>query len=289
VIRCSEASLTAAEPMAGTAPHATGWLAIEHRRRWGRDPLRDSGLDADVAETLAAAAAALPLQVLLIRAPAGDAADRPLTVLAAGMDDAGAWLQRTTVADPASLLDLDLTALAAGRRPGWTDSVEPVLLVCSHSQRDRCCAVAGRPLAAAMSPVVETWECSHLGGHRFAPTAVILPTGLVLGRSSAADLRAALAGKPRPGSMRGFARLTPPAQAAEVAARAAGADGGGQPLLLRDEEDSTAANESAFLVTDRGGVTWRATVSTATTPRVLSCGAVAAETVSRRSTATRTD
>ena len=28
----------------------------------------------------------------------------------------------------------------------------------------------------------EVWECTHLGGHRFAPTALVLPTGYSYGR-----------------------------------------------------------------------------------------------------------
>ncbi|HEU5385864.1 MAG TPA: sucrase ferredoxin [Streptosporangiaceae bacterium] len=48
-------------------------------------------------------------------------------------------------------------------------------LVCTNGKRDRCCAVRGRPVAAAIADATgwDTWESSHLGGHRFAATALL--------------------------------------------------------------------------------------------------------------------
>ena len=63
----------------------------------------------------------------------------------------------------------------------------PLLLVCTHSKRDLCCAMYGRPLAAGLASnpnyAQAVWETSHLGGHRFAPTAVQLPTAGFMGAS----------------------------------------------------------------------------------------------------------
>lgn len=53
------------------------------------------------------------------------------------------------------------------------------LLVCGHGSRDRCCGAFGTALAtwAESALDVDVWRASHLGGHRFAPTALHLPTG----------------------------------------------------------------------------------------------------------------
>jgi hypothetical protein len=57
------------------------------------------------------------------------------------------------------------------------------VLVCTHGRRDRCCGSLGMALASEISasPLggqgVRTWRTSHTGGHRFAPTAVVLPEG----------------------------------------------------------------------------------------------------------------
>lgn len=56
------------------------------------------------------------------------------------------------------------------------------LLVCTHGARDRCCGRDGSRLAVELTsqhtdPNIRVWHASHLGGHRFAPTATLLPHG----------------------------------------------------------------------------------------------------------------
>ena len=53
------------------------------------------------------------------------------------------------------------------------------VLVCGHGSRDRCCGSMGTALARqAVGAVPATvWRTGHLGGHRFAPTALVLPSG----------------------------------------------------------------------------------------------------------------
>jgi (2Fe-2S) ferredoxin len=65
-----------------------------------------------------------------------------------------------------------------------TSPGDPVLLVCAHGRHDTCCAVRGRPLAATLAARWPdwTWECSHVGGDRFAPNLVLLPDGAYYGR-----------------------------------------------------------------------------------------------------------
>ena len=129
------------------------------------------------------------------------------------------WLVHASLSDPAVLLDLDFTALGAGTRPRLGEpDVEPLLLVCTNSRRDECCALIGRPLAADLAAVRpgRVWESSHLGGHRLAPVVLSLPDGFAFGGPHAGSLALA--------SCRGRSTLPRPAQAAELAALAASAD-----------------------------------------------------------------
>ena len=59
----------------------------------------------------------------------------------------------------------------------------PILLVCTHGVHDTCCALRGRPVAAALAArwPGQVWECSHVGGDRFAPNVVVLPDGFYYG------------------------------------------------------------------------------------------------------------
>ncbi|HEY9828341.1 MAG TPA: sucrase ferredoxin [Stenomitos sp.] len=72
-------------------------------------------------------------------------------------------------------------------------------LVCTHGSRDRCCARFGKPIYHAARQIVaeralpnlRIWEASHIGGHRFAPTAIDFPEGRYYGyldTESLADL-----------------------------------------------------------------------------------------------------
>ncbi len=54
------------------------------------------------------------------------------------------------------------------------------VLVCTHGRRDACCGTLGTRLAVALPGLgggVHVWRTSHTGGHRFAPTALLLPEG----------------------------------------------------------------------------------------------------------------
>ena len=50
--------------------------------------------------------------------------------------------------------------------PVLAPEAEPHLLVCANGKRDACCAIVGRPVAAAAAEVHpgRVWETTHLGG-----------------------------------------------------------------------------------------------------------------------------
>jgi hypothetical protein len=89
------------------------------------------------------------------------------------------------VEDIRDVAELDLGPLGVGERPSSMGlEREPLFLVCTNGRRDPCCAERGRPLARALqrSEPDRTWECSHIGGDRFAGSVVCLPHGLFFGR-----------------------------------------------------------------------------------------------------------
>lgn len=194
--------LAAAENAAGSAARATCWLLLEQAGSWGKKAATESDLDPRVGSKLDALATACGGRFGLIRVPnqrAHEQAGRP-TVLVAGNLTGEAWLVRGQVAAARELLGLDAAMLTAttpaallAAFPTFQVST-PVALVCTNGKRDVCCAVAGRPLAnqAARLARGQVFETSHTGGHRFAPTGVLLPSGLTFARLDAPELIAAL-------------------------------------------------------------------------------------------------
>jgi hypothetical protein len=186
----------------GTAARATFFIALEQSGPWGRDAATQSHLPAALGRSLAEACAQRGGRLSLIRRPGRHADDHHDAGHAAYLAWAGAapWLLQLSVTDPAVLLDLDLDALARGDREAVlarapeARPAEPILLLCTNGRRDVCCAVRGRPVAldSAAAHPGRVWEASHTGGHRFAPTGVLLPHGATLARLDATSCAAAL-------------------------------------------------------------------------------------------------
>lgn len=227
--RCSFVAQAAGDPLPGSAPPAEQWLLLEHPGPWGRHPPAGSGMPAAVVAGLAAWSDRSRGRVLLVRPPwAGRGQQRPEGLLRWFRVDSRPGREQVRAGWTAAGGD-PLDAVRAEGEP-WRD---PVLVVCAHGRHDPCCAVRGRPVAAAAVAVAGpglVWEGSHLGGCRFAPTAVLLPHGLVLGRVTPdrvpdllAHYRAGLL--PPADLLRGRSAFPPPVQAAQHHARAAtGAD-----------------------------------------------------------------
>ena len=190
--RCSAASERLEEPLAGTGPEAARWLLLEQPGPWGREALLECDLAEPVADALAREAAAHGVKVHLIRRSPQRAPDGPRTCFLVSTERGRAWIERHEIERGEDVLGLDLAALGAGEPTSAGHRWErPLYLVCTHGRRDACCAEFGRPLARAFSAhrAQETWQCAHLGGHRFAPTMLALPHGLCYGRVPAAAAR----------------------------------------------------------------------------------------------------
>jgi hypothetical protein len=250
---CSALARDLAEPLAGTATEALGWLCLEQPGPWGAKALTESHLDAGLGAELEARAAAHGIRAGLIRRP-GPHADGPgprQVRLSYVGDAADRWVAQLTVADPADLLALDLAALAGGvLPPGARAARDPLFLVCTNGRRDRCCAERGREAVAELLtafPAAEVWESSHLGGHRFGPVIASLPDGFLFGGPAALTFTTS--------ACRGRSALSAPAQVAELAVLEQVGVCSPLPLAVGRLSDDEWA------VTEPEGARWRVTVT----------------------------
>jgi hypothetical protein len=225
---CSERAEALGEPLAGTAPAERGVLVLEQSGPWGRDALWESGLRPRAAE-LEAHAKAAGLRIQIVRKATRRYAAEHLSAWVAGFVPGARFLERFELDDPRALLDVPLSAESPSGAGVVDDGL--LLLSCTHSTRDPCCARRGLPLHRALTATGErTWHASHLGGHRFAATMAALPLGVWLGRipaEQAGDVVALLRERRIPlRYLRGVAGMPPAAQAADAAIRqATGLDG----------------------------------------------------------------
>ena len=216
---CSFVAEAAGDAREGTAPPADQWFLLEHPGPWGRVPLTQSGIDARAVAAIGTWAAENRGRALLIRRPGRSA--RPTAPRRWFRVDSrpGREAIRT------GAFDHEHELAAAVDSPGQPYD-GPLHLVCSHGRHDTCCAVRGRPLVAALEAIdpTPTWECSHLGGCRFAPTLVLLPHGYMFGNVPPDDAAGVIkhydAGLLDPRWLRGRTCCPPVVQAAQHHARA---------------------------------------------------------------------
>ncbi|HXG75693.1 MAG TPA: sucrase ferredoxin [Gaiellaceae bacterium] len=220
VVRCSDASRAAGEPLHATAPSVTRWLLVEAPGGWPRDVGRGQGLPAGAGSAVAAWLERTPGSRLLhVRRPRRSAAG--VSVFVVRSEEHAGEVRRLELGAAGELAHADLD------RDGQTIE-QPLVLVCGHGSRDACCARRGAELYAALErelPEEALWFSSHHGGHRFAPNVLLLPLGLHFGRvdpaAGPAVVASALAGRIELELYRGRTCYDARVQAAEHAVRTA--------------------------------------------------------------------
>jgi hypothetical protein len=187
---CCDLSREAGEIMFGTAPTVKTWFLLEYSNTWNHKATEQNDLPPTVQAWLKAQLALAPGSRLLFSKRNRPAGAVILTFFVARCHETAPRLYRFPLDDYDSLLGLDLSnVLADGPAAVQFQQREPLILVCTNGKRDRCCAREGPALYQAMANFAgdNAWQCTHLGGHRFAPTLVTLPDGAFYGRLTPAE------------------------------------------------------------------------------------------------------
>lgn len=221
---CSDRSLERGDPLAGTGGFGERWFLVEIDGSWGRHAFLNSRLEPQLAKALVRRIESAGMRPLAIRRANRRAdARRAQSEWRWAVVDTRPGRESVrwgSVQDPAGLLSVPLDGSTG------TPSDQPVICVCTHARHDQCCAVKGRPVATAMAAAFpdETWECSHLGGDRFAATLILFPAGLYYGRATEQDAQQLVdlyrQGLVDPRTFRGRSSSPNVVQAAEAVARA---------------------------------------------------------------------
>jgi Sucrase/ferredoxin-like len=176
---CSARARDAGESLAATASFGRRWLLLEVAGAWGPSAFRDSPvLDPVLGARIERRAAADGFRLVAIRRPGRDRhADgtrwRWARVESAPGAEGIVWGEASGPWD----------YLSAPFDERGTPSRDIIVAVCSHGRHDQCCATRGRSVAALLrrGDADAVWECSHIGGDRFAATMLLLPHGINYG------------------------------------------------------------------------------------------------------------
>lgn len=179
-LRCATVARHEGLDPLGTAGHYRGFLLVEWPLPWPSD----LG-EVDALRPLVAALDGTGIRLQGVVPAVGD--ERRVVLYRQPADPVGfagyERIERRTT--PAGVVDeaIELATGAAAAAP-VTGGPGGEVLICTHGRRDACCGRQGTTLvmqtatdpdiAAAGYRVART---SHTGGHRFAPTAIVLPEG----------------------------------------------------------------------------------------------------------------
>lgn len=141
------------EQLAGTAKPGKIVLCLEFYTGWGHDILDGTAFGAELNAKIKTFLKDNGAELQFIRRPGREGQDRrqnnTRVLYIAWATGTEPVLERMDLPSVEALLDIDLSI--PGNTPGARRVEHPILLVCTHGRRDRCCAVRGRPLAAALN------------------------------------------------------------------------------------------------------------------------------------------
>jgi hypothetical protein len=182
---CSDQSLARDDPMYGTASAGSTWMLLELPGAWGHSAFLNSPavIDPALGRAVVRRAEAAKMRIAAIRRHGRRPTTKRWRWFVAHCDVGSEALYTGEVSDPREYLDVALDGSDGNL------CTDPLVAICAHGKHDQCCAVRGRGACKAIAAEYPeyTWECSHLGGDRFAATMLVLPEGLCYGRVDSAD------------------------------------------------------------------------------------------------------
>lgn len=175
---CSVLSTEKSEPIFGTAVPQQTFLLLEYTGMWNPQILPRSDLSAEVKNWLSGQLKVLPRPRLLF-VKCSDSPVDCITFYIVNCREKDPFLLKYQLEKYEDLLKLDVPKLLQSNTPNDNS----LLLVCTHGKHDRCCAKFGLPVYQELRKQCgdSVWQCSHVGGDRFAGNVLSLPFGISYG------------------------------------------------------------------------------------------------------------
>lgn len=191
IVYCNECSRQVGERQFASAPRVDVWLLLEYGGAWGNKALPESDLAPELKARLNTWLDTTPNSKFLFIKQREGQTSQPRFYVALSRET-GSRLYRFDLSHDDALLMLDLNAVIqadAAYDAHLTD--ERILAVCTNGRRDIACSKYGIPVYNALAEIdaASVWQCTHMGGHRFAGLLAALPSGVCYGYLDADDAR----------------------------------------------------------------------------------------------------
>jgi hypothetical protein len=178
---CTVSVLENNESLIGTASANTSiWFLLEVPRPWAAKALVENDLPMHVNSTLAGWVRSTPKSRAVFIKKSHRPVASPSLYVAITEDNDQRLYRFSLKAEYADLAEVPLDAILMNRTIDAVVIEEPLYLVCTNGKRDNCCTKFGLPIIKAFEDIGEqnVWQCTHLGGHKYAAVVGVYPTGL---------------------------------------------------------------------------------------------------------------
>jgi hypothetical protein len=184
---CSISSSARNESLSATAPYVKNFLLIEYPRPWANNAVIDALIPEQVKNYLFGQIKNNVYQkILLIKKD-----NKPVSnfkIFAINNTENSASVNKVIVEEYKDILDLNFNDLFNS-----SNSNESIYLVCTNGKKDKCCSKFGIPTYQKLSTLSENvWQCTHVGGDRFASNVIHLPYSHVYGHCNVDKVSALL-------------------------------------------------------------------------------------------------
>ena len=178
---CSELSLKSNEELFGTAPRVDVWFLLEYRGAWSDNTFVSSKISENVKRRIDECLESIPNSRLQLIKRQNDSEGK-LKFYLAKSDELDPKLFEFDLSDYEEILDLDVDEMLSGES---NLRGRALFLICTNGAHDKCCGKYGVPVyleAVKREDGFMIWQCTHLGGHRFAANVLFMPYGIYYGR-----------------------------------------------------------------------------------------------------------
>jgi hypothetical protein len=179
---CSLLSRSVSEKRFGTASIGEVWVLLEYPKPWCRDAFDESEIPSHVRRFITRTLRTIPRSRLLLIKQDRKPKDR-LSMFVVSSRERRPLISKFQFTNYEEVQTFDIAGASQGN---LAENVadEPLFLVCTHGRRDKCCAKFGFALYKNLTSVAgrRVWQCSHVGGDRFAANLLCFPHGLFYGQ-----------------------------------------------------------------------------------------------------------
>ncbi|HMJ46664.1 MAG TPA: sucrase ferredoxin [Ferruginibacter sp.] len=169
---CSINSINRAEKIYGTATTAINYILIEYNRAWGKNPILESEIPETIKSFLFKEIENKVFSKIVLIKKSNNTSLNTINLFAINNREVNPFINHIIIDNYWDILNINISELFSNS----TVINKSLYLVCTNGKKDKCCSKFGLPIYNQMSLILDNvWQCTHIGGDRFAPNVIHFP------------------------------------------------------------------------------------------------------------------